>query len=70
MSVKLGLVPTEEANETGSQKEIASDCGNESNAIGREKTRKCLDGVAMKGRDPCWEAGIPNKCYHVGNWRQ
>ena len=61
ISVKLQhLVLTAKAKEIGSQKEIASDNGDQSMAIGREQPRKCLDDIMLEIIDTCWEVGIPN----------
>ena len=71
ISVKLqDLVFTDKAKETGSQKEIASDNGDQSVAIGCEQFRKCLDDPMLEVMDTCWEVGIPNRCYHGSYWRQ
>lgn len=63
--MKLGrLMLADEAKETGSKKEIASDNGNKLNAIGRGKSRKCIMSDVM---DQCREVGISNRCDH-GNY--
>ena len=64
------LVFTDKAKEIGSQKEIAPDNGDQSMAIGREQSRKCLDDTMLEVMDTCWEVGNPNRCYHGSYWRQ
>ena len=55
--MKLGcLVPPDKAKEMGSWNKIVTGNGNDSNAIGRDKIRKCLDGVTDGGMDPCWDS--------------
>lgn len=56
-------MPTDKAKEKAFWKKIASDSGNESNAIGRENIRKYLYGVTMECLDPCWAVGVPNRWY-------
>ena len=71
VSVKLQhLVFADKAKEMGSQKEIASDNGDQSMAIGREQFRKCLEDTMLEVMDTCWEVRHPNRCYHGSYWRQ
>ena len=65
ISVKLQhLVFTDKAKEMGSQQEIAPDYGDQSMAIGREQSRKCLDDTMLEVMDTCWEVGSLNRCYY------
>ena len=71
ISVKLQhLILTDKAKEIGSQKEIAPDDGDQSMAIGREQSRKCLDDTMLEVMDTCCEVGNPNRCYNGSYWRQ
>ena len=44
----------DKAKEMESWNKILTGSGKESNAIGRDEIRKCLDGVTDGGMDLCW----------------
>ena len=59
-------MPANKAKKMGSQKDIASDDGDQSKVTGRDESRNCLECTTFEVR----EVRVPHRCDHGSYWSQ